>query len=235
MTTRIQRFDSVTSTNDTAKELLAEGAQSGTIVVAQTQTEGRGRSGRTWFSPDEDNLYLSMIHQSALDPEHIAGLTLDVAVAVAEALVTCGFEPELRWPNDILINGRKVGGILCELELKPCLAVIVGIGLNINGQDFPPEIEGIATSLLLAGHEPIETSSVERALIARLTDQVTRYERAGAPDIDTYLRYFRSIGRPVNLPSGEMGKVRGITDEGGLQVDVDGELRVMRSGEVTLR
>ncbi len=86
-----------------------------------------------------------------------------------------------------------------------------------------------------AEHEPIETSTIETSLIARLAVQLERYERARAPDVDTYLRYFRMAGRPVNLSGGAMGTVLGVADCGGLRVEIDGEERVMRSGEVTLR
>ena len=100
----IHRFDEVSSTNDKARELVATGAASGTVVIAQAQTAGRGRSGRSWFSPDDDNLYLSYIHRTTLDPRSCAGMTIDVGVVLAELLTRKGFDVELKWPNDVLLN-----------------------------------------------------------------------------------------------------------------------------------
>ena len=233
MSGKIHRLKTVDSTNQEAKRLLAQGATSGTTIVADEQTQGRGRSGRQWFSPSDDNLYLSWIHHTQLDPTQVAGLTLAAAVAVAQSLVRYGFDPELKWPNDILLNGRKVGGILCELELTPQRAVIVGIGLNINGQDFPADLAHTATSLLLAGHEPVDTESVITSLTSQLAQCFARYEQTGTPDMAAYRQYFRMAGRSVSTATGAAGQVVDVTEDGGLTISVDGVEQTVHSGEVT--
>jgi BirA family biotin operon repressor/biotin-[acetyl-CoA-carboxylase] ligase len=137
------------STNDLAKTLGAEGAPEGTLVVAEAQTAGRGRLGRNWLSPPGVGLYVSLLLRPPLPCRDLPPLTLTAAVAVVRALTRItGVTPGIKWPNDLLLSGKKIGGILTELKTdgdRPY--VVVGLGLNVNTREFPPELEGRATSL----------------------------------------------------------------------------------------
>ena len=138
-------FDLTTSTMSEATHLAAEGCPGGTAVVAGHQTAGRGRQGRVWYSEKETGLYVSIVLRLELPPESLSALTLALGLAVREAIrrstgILCG----LKWPNDILIGGRKCAGILAQ---KTTAAVVAGIGINVNQETFPPELADLATSL----------------------------------------------------------------------------------------
>ena len=149
----MHHFETLDSTNDLAKELAAQGAPEGTVVVAETQTGGRGRLGREWNSPPGVGLYVSLVLRPMLPPMELPQITLTTAVAVVRAVrrVT-GVAPGIKWPNDLLLNGKKLGGILTEMETESdrIRHVVVGLGLNVNNPAFPPELAATATSLALA-------------------------------------------------------------------------------------
>ena len=154
-------LDACPSTNDRAAERARAGAPAGLVVAAESQTAGRGRLGRTWHSPPGSNLYLSILLRPVRPPSEIPPLTLLVGGALAAALAELGFAPRLKWPNDVEMvdergRRRKVAGILTEMSTAGDRAahVVVGVGLNVNGVDFPPEIAERATSLRLAGGGP---------------------------------------------------------------------------------
>ena len=142
-----------TSTNILAKTLAAEGAPEGSVVVADSQTGGRGRMGRSWVSHPGVNLYFSLILRPAVPSVRVPQLTLLVAAAIHQALnnFTSGLTTMIKWPNDILANGRKLCGVLCEMQSEPDCThfVVVGIGININQSEFPPDLQQSATSLFL--------------------------------------------------------------------------------------
>jgi len=142
------------STNDLAAERARAGAPAGLVIVADSQTAGRGRLGRTWHSPAEENLYLSILLRPARPPSEIPPITLLAGAGVARALQTFGLEPRLKWPNDVELvdetgKRRKVCGVLTEMASAgaSALHVVVGIGINANAVAFPPEIAERATSL----------------------------------------------------------------------------------------
>lgn len=146
----IYHFDIAASTNDTAKALGARGAPEGALVVAEAQSAGRGRLGRDWLSPPGLGLYASLLLRPALPPSELPPITLTTAVAVVRALTrAAGVIPGIKWPNDLILGGKKVGGILTEMETESdqIRYLVVGLGLNVNNPDFPPDLETIATSL----------------------------------------------------------------------------------------
>ncbi len=150
----VQHLDGTGSTNDVAHDLAARGALDGTVVVAEAQEEGRGRHGREWFSPAAGNVYLSYIHRSRLQAAELSALTLDAATAVASAIEdVAGLRADLKWPNDLLVGGRKLAGILTELHTQLCPngspVVIIGVGVNVNNvlKDLPEEVRNTSTSL----------------------------------------------------------------------------------------
>ena len=146
----IVHFLETDSTNARAKDLAEKGAGEGTLVIAEAQTAGRGRKGRNWFSPPFENLYISLILRPDISPADAPRMTLLCAVAAAQTLVDLtARDVAIKWPNDVLMNGKKVAGILTELsaEQDRINYMAVGLGFNVNTKDFPPDIEEKATSI----------------------------------------------------------------------------------------
>jgi len=218
---------SIGSTNARAQELAAAGAPHGTIVTAGEQTAGRGRQGRAWSTPAGTALAVSIVLR---DPPQL--LTLGAALAVADvaaALDAAGRAPAIKWPNDVLLDGRKVSGILAEGRLQERWAVL-GIGLNvaIPADAFPPELAARATTL---GREP---ETVEEAL-ALLLPALERWLDAPAPQLlDAYRERDALAGRTISWEGGS-GVADGIADDGRLRVrGDDGGEHLLDAGEVHL-
>lgn len=167
----VHRFESVVSTNDIARSLAQDGAAHGTAVLAREQTSGRGTKGRTWHSPAGLGLYASFILRGPLPAPHLLPLTVGLAASDA-ILEAAGVETRLKWPNDILFEGLKLGGILCEGSSLGTSGgfVVAGIGLNLGhaGADFPEELQGRATSLRLAAGRAVPVDPLWEALCRAL-------------------------------------------------------------------
>lgn len=165
-------FASVSSTNDVARELGAAGSPEGTVVIAEAQRAGRGRSGRSWVSLPGLGLWVSIVGRPAA--RHLQPLPVRVGVAVARALErwTGREEPKVKWPNDLLLAGRKVGGILCEASWagSDLDHVVIGVGLNLlhAEADFPEELQSIATSVAAVSPEPVSRFAVATAVVQAL-------------------------------------------------------------------
>lgn len=213
------------STNERAKELADAGAPHGTLVTADEQRAGRGRQGRTWTAPPGSAVLMSLILRD-LDERH-ALLPLAAAVAVCEACEEVG--PQVKWPNDVWIGGRKVAGILIEGRPQEGWAVL-GIGLNVTTESFPAELADIATSLRIAGYETTP-SHVLDAIVAGLDRWIV------APPASV-LEAWRSRdalkGERVRWADGE-GIADGIDDSGALRVRTDDGPVTLDAGEVHLR
>ena len=234
---------STTSTNDIVKDLAQHGAPEGTAVVAEHQTQGRGRHGRSFVSPAGVGIYVSLLVRPQTDTHRLPQLTLAIAVATAEALAEYSALPvRLKWPNDVEISGKKVAGILCEAVLHPIASplVIIGIGINVNTalEQFPPELHQHVTSLALAaGH-----SWARLPLLALLLAHLERLYRAFQqgdiiPVRQRWLHYGgQMIGRQVRFapePSAGVGTVVDLDEDGALLVqDVDGSQHRLVAGEV---
>jgi BirA family biotin operon repressor/biotin-[acetyl-CoA-carboxylase] ligase len=150
---------STDSTNNRAKELAAHGAAEGVLVIAEEQAQGRGRLDRPWFSPGGKNIYVSLIMRPSLPPSTASRLVLLVAVTAAEALMeTTGLAACVKWPNDILVGGRKIGGILLEMavEMDAIDYIVIGLGINVNStaEQFPQDIRKKTTSVLMETGKP---------------------------------------------------------------------------------
>jgi BirA family biotin operon repressor/biotin-[acetyl-CoA-carboxylase] ligase len=159
------------STNAVALRLAAEGAEHGTVVVAEEQTAGRGRLGRAWYSEKSSGIYVSIILRPPLSPAAAPVLTLMAGLAAQKAVnSTTGLTVDIRWPNDLLVNGKKVCGILTEMsaELDRLHAVVLGIGMNVNHSLMPAPLESIATSLRIEAHRGISRVQVFVALLREL-------------------------------------------------------------------
>ncbi len=222
------------STNDRARALLRGGCEPHSTVIAEEQTAGRGRAGRTWHSPPGAGLWLSTTFPGRGDEP---GLTLLVGIAVARAIeeVAPGLRVEIEWPNDVVIDGGKVAGILCErLGAEGAGGVVVGIGVNVSQrvEDFGPAIRQRATSLELATGSAVSRSSLAGAVLHELR-RVPRRE-AGLP-VEAWeaLRERDALrGRLVEGSGGLRGLARGIALDGSLEVEVEGSVVSVRAGSV---
>lgn len=207
MSRRIEWHQSVASTMTEAARLADEGAPSGTVVGADRQTAGQGRHGRHWDS-QYGGLYLSVILSVPLRPEELPVLTLALGLAVAEALQqSAGVGCDLRWPNDVLINGRKCAGILTQLHDG---VVIAGIGINLAQPSFPPELSLLATSVLIAVGKAPSRDDVLHALLDSIESHTALLQRDGKDRILDMFTHASSYvrGRRVIVDQG------GYSDEG---------------------
>jgi len=233
----------IDSTNRLAAELARAGAEEGTTVVAEQQTAGRGRLGRTWVSPASVNLYASIVLRPGIPPLDVPRLTLVAGLAVAEAIRDSGsFAPRIKWPNDVLLGGRKVAGVLTELEAEADRVrfVIVGIGVNLNAAraDFPPELRRKATSLAIAGGTPVARAAFTGRLLTRLDAAWATFLEGGFAALrHRYDELHGLVGVAVTIDGAPplAGTVRGVDDGGALLVEAEGTIRRVVSGEVTLR
>lgn len=220
-----RHFRRTDSTNARLRDLAQSGAPHGTLVTADEQTAGRGRQGRTWTAPPRKALLLSLLIRQ---PPRILSLAAGVAVVeTAEALTQS--EARVKWPNDVLIDGRKVAGILVEGRPQEGWAIL-GIGLNValSETDFPPELRATAATLGLAPGQ-------REAVLARLIDRLAVWTTADPHSILEAVRRRDALrGRPVSW-TGSRGTAAGIDEQGRLIVETEAGRRALESGEVHLR
>ena len=227
----IRYFTETGSTNTEAKN--ARDAENGTLFIADAQTAGRGRLGRDWASPAGTGIWMSLLLTPDIAPEQIPQLTLVAGLSVCRAT---GNGAMIKWPNDIVINTKKVCGILTEYSGG---RVICGIGINVNTRRFPKELEHIATSIYLeTGHET-NRAALAAAVMNELEPLCDRFLSGGFAALsDEYTKRCVTIGREVTV-TGAGGTVRGtaagITPEGGLVIETDRGRRIITSGEASVR
>jgi BirA family transcriptional regulator, biotin operon repressor / biotin---[acetyl-CoA-carboxylase] ligase len=238
----IIRYDSVGSTNTEAARLAAAGAREGTCVVAREQTAGRGRLERQWHSPMDAGLYFSIVLRPELELKSFPLITLMASLAVREALeIATGISTDIKWPNDILANDRKLCGILAEtVETQGSRAVILGIGINLTTTSFPPELSDVATSVESVTGDVPELE----LLLETLTETLARrYEMLLSANgdrmiVDDWQRASSyADGKHVRVShSGEQlsGITRGLEPDGALRLATsDGRIELIRAGDVT--
>jgi BirA family biotin operon repressor/biotin-[acetyl-CoA-carboxylase] ligase len=240
---KIHYFAELDSTNRLAYKLAAEGADEGEVVLAETQTRGKGRLGRSWFSPPGLNLYLSIILRPNLPPSNAPQLTLVAAVALAETVQRfLGTPPAIKWPNDILVGGKKLAGILTEssVDSQRLHFVVVGIGVNLNipASMLPEDISGLATSILVLTNRHTDRTAFAGELIQSLDRCYGELEQRGFPHIaDRWESFFELKGRRAKVEMGDRivsGIARGIDRDGALIVErEDGALERIIAGDVT--
>ena len=242
LTGPVHHFDEVASTNDLAKELAAQGAPEGTLVVAEAQTGGRGRLGRQWDSPPGTGLYVSLLLRPPLPPTEMPQITLTTAVAVARALKrVTGVAPGIKWPNDLLLDDRKLGGILTEMETESeqIRYLVVGLGLNVGNPAFPEELAARPLLWPWAWGGPTKNSRLE-ILKAWLEEFEDLYERFLAREFGGILEEWRSLavtlGRRVTVRQGPRaihGLAVDVAPDGALLLETDsGEVVRVTSGEI---
>ena len=240
----IHHFTTIDSTNTQAKRMAAAGAPHGTVLVADAQTAGRGRLGRTFHSPADAGVYLSLILRPQLLPGQLMHLTCAVAVAMCDAVEqTIGLRPHIKWTNDLVAQRKKLGGILTELSVGKNGLVdyaVIGIGINCNQlpEDFPEEIADIATSCRIlcgqAAHRP--------ALIARMVEALEQMSRNLSDSHTTLARYRKdciTIGQKISVLRADdirHGTALDVDESGALMVLFeDGHTEAVSSGEVSIR
>ncbi len=232
------------STNTDAKRLGEEGAPHGTVVAADMQTAGRGRRGRTWESPAGKDIYFSILLRPEFAPDKAAGLTLVMALAVARAVEEkCGVEAGIKWPNDVVVNGKKICGILTEMTVETDYIqhVVTGVGINVNMDSLPEEIRESATSLFLESGKKTARAELLQAVLERFEEYYGKY--AADLGMDSILGEYnaRLVNRDRQVrvldPKGEWeGVAKGINASGELLVETSaGRTVEVYAGEVSVR
>lgn len=237
--------DSVDSTQKIAVRLSVNGVPEGTAVIAEEQLVGRGRMDRRWHSPKYTGIWMSLILRPTIPIYKTPQLTLITAVAIVQAIEEMtNLKPQIKWPNDILMNGKKVTGILTELqaEADKVSSIIIGIGINVNQktEDYPPELQDIATSLLIEQGEPVNRAALIRAVFTRMEQLYFLYLEKGFTPIKLLWEgYAISIGKRIvarTLTGNIEGIAKGITEDGVLIIEDDnGEIHQIYSADIELK
>lgn len=239
----LRLYDSVGSTQNEARTWAAAGAPHGALVLAEEQKAGRGRMGRAWHSPRGKGLWMSLVIRTGLTLEQAPQVALVTAVAVCRAIrQTTGADARLKWPNDVLVDGRKVAGILVELQASGARmqSLIAGIGISVNlgREDFPEELRMKATSLRLVTERAIDRTGLAIQTVHSLEEMIGFYLKEGfAPVASLWEALSDTLGNRV-LVETPLGQVSGIAvrldDSGALVVRMDnGEERKLYSGDLT--
>ncbi len=239
---KIHYFETLDSTNSQAYQLALNGAEEGEMVVAESQERGKGRLGRHWFSPPFLNLYLSVVLRPNISPHQASLITLMAAVATADAIQKfSGLLPLIKWPNDILLGGRKVAGLLNEIqsEMDRIHFVILGIGINLNMDEkmFSKEIESVATSLKIEMGQTISRKNFLQSLLQELENWYTIFMKQGSAMIlEAWRDRAQLKGRRVKVTSfGEtwIGMAVDVDTEGALILEMtDGKRKRVVAGDV---
>lgn len=239
---RIEVHPVLASTNATVKSLAAEGAPNGTVIFADRQTAGRGRLGRSFFSPGGSSIYMTLLLRPLFSSERAVSVTTFAAVAVARAIErVTELTASVKWVNDVWIGDRKVCGILAESALDPSgkelCYIALGIGINVNQTEFPEELCGIATSLSLECGRKIDRSRLAAALLCELYPLLSGDMPSG--HLEEYRKRNLVLGRRITVITGDRcftAVAKTIEDNGNLTVVCDdGSLECVCAGEVSLR
>lgn len=238
-------FDEIGSTNDTLRSMARNGAPQGTVLVADRQTGGHGRRGRSFLSPGGVGIYLSVLLRPDCAPQDLMHLTCAAAVAMCDAIEkSAGFRPGIKWTNDLVHQKRKLGGILTELGFAPNGRVdyaIIGIGINCCQQlsDFAPEIQTLAGSLSMVTGTPVDRSRVAAAMMEALWQMDSQLLDGKTDMLNRYRHNCITLGQEISLVRGEEvrhGTALDIDGEGALIVRFpDGHNEAVNSGEVSVR
>jgi BirA family transcriptional regulator, biotin operon repressor / biotin---[acetyl-CoA-carboxylase] ligase len=239
---RIHHFFKIDSTNRVALELGYAGEPEGSVVLAEEQTAGRGRAGRSWHSERAAGIYATLLLRPKLSPVQAPLLTMMAGLSARAAIAdVTGLPVDLKWPNDLVVHGKKIGGILTEMHAEPSQVhfVIVGIGVNVNQEKFPAELAGIATSLRAETQRTQPRMEILVRLLREFESDYNRFIREGSASV---VRRFQEVssyaqGKRVRVTNGAesyAGVTAGLTAEGLLRVERDGgELATVIAGDVT--
>jgi len=236
----ILRFDSIDSTNTEALKHARRGADEGLCISARQQTGGRGRHGRVWSSPKDAGLYTSIVLRPKLDPTFLPLITLASGVAVHDALVELGIKPDIKWPNDVLVDERKISGILAEMTETPTgIAVVAGIGINLTSKNIPSEIAGTATSVEMELKRPVSAADMENSLLKYLGYFYGALSEADGHRIiltEWQRRSTYAVGKNVRVVLENepvVGTTDGLATNGALRIrQADGKVTSIQAGDV---
>ncbi len=240
----IRVFEQTTSTNDVVEKLARDGVKEGVVVFAESQTKGRGRLGRKWISPSYKGLWFSILLRPDLRPQETTQLTVASATALRRAIQSeTGLNPEIKWPNDVLLGGKKVAGILTELsaELDRVKHVILGIGVDVNlgAGEFPPELRKQATSLKIEAGRAISRAELAMAILQELDNDYQRVCAGQFGEVaDDWEAHCQTIGCDVTIQIGSrrvQGRAESLGENGELLLRTEhGHLERISGGDVTL-
>lgn len=237
-------FDTIDSTNTKAQELAEKGYQSGTLVVADKQESGKGRRGRSWVSPSGTGIFMTLMIKPDINPNNASMLTLVAALAVAKAITSVtGEEALIKWPNDIVVNGKKVCGILTEMnaQFDYINHIVVGIGINVHNESFPEEISQMASSLMIeAGGKRFHRAQIIAETMSYFEQYYDTFLKT--QDLSALVREYDELlvnrnksVRVLDPKEPFDGKAMGITSKGELIVDTWESRKLVSSGEVSVR
>ena len=242
---RIHWFDTIDSTNTQAKRMGAQGAPDGTILIADSQTGGRGRLGRSFHSPGGKGIYLTVLLRPNCHASQLMHLTCATGIAMCNAVETAtGLRPGIKWTNDLVFGTRKLGGILTELSLDSegnVTYAVVGIGINCNQsiEEFPEEIRSIATSLAAQTQAPVDRCKVIAAMLTELYQMAQTLLNQKDQMLVQYVSDCVTIGKEISVVRADdirHGTAVGIDQEGALLVRFsNGHIEAVSSGEVSIR
>lgn len=236
-------YEELPSTNALAKDMAREGAPHGTVLLADSQSAGRGRLGRSFCSPPGSGIYLSVILRPNCPPDELMHLTCAVGVAACDAIAdAAGFRPGIKWINDLVADGKKLGGILTELVMEGGIvrSAVVGIGINCcqMPRDFPPELQNIACSLFSVTGQTVDRAKLAAALIGHL-EIMSRQLQERSAIMARYRRDCVTLGKEITVIAGDLrrnGRALAVEEDGGLLVQFeDGTVATVQSGEVSVR
>ncbi|WP_047152596.1 biotin--[acetyl-CoA-carboxylase] ligase [Aneurinibacillus tyrosinisolvens] len=240
----VHYYATIDSTQNKCQELAKAGAPEGTLVVADQQLGGKGRLGRVWHSPAGKNIYMSLLLRPVLELQKCPQLTLLTAVAIVETVRdVCGIQADIKWPNDILLDGKKICGILTELNAESDRInwLIIGMGINVNAEldDFAADVQKIATSLRIVNGAPLRRVSLIQGILRRLEHLYEQYVREGFEPIkELWEAHAITIGKRVTirtLQGSLAGFAEGIDDAGVLLVrQDDGTVTKVYSADVEI-
>lgn len=237
-------FDTIDSTNTKAQELAEKGYPSGTLVVADKQESGKGRRGRSWVSPSGTGIFMTLMIKPDINPNNASMLTLVAALAVAKAITSVtGEEALIKWPNDIVVNGKKVCGILTEMnaQFDYINHIVVGIGINVHNESFPEEISQMASSLMIeAGGKRFHRAQIIAETMSYFEQYYDTFLKT--QDLSALVREYDELlvnrnksVRVLDPKEPFDGKAMGITSKGELIVDTWESRKLVSSGEVSVR
>ena len=230
------------STNLWIKRLAKEGAPEGTLAVAEFQSAGRGRLGRSWEVPEGTSVMMSILLRPEFEPQYAPTLTLVMGMAVAKAVKNLGFDVSIKWPNDVVVSHKKICGILTEMGVRDGKIdyAVIGVGINVNIKAFPEEMADKATSLYLESGREFERSRIPGLVMEAFEEYYEKF--AATCDLsglkDEYESILANYNQPVRVLAKEPyeGIARGITDGGELLVEkADGTMAIVSAGEVSVR
>ena len=235
--------DTIDSTNLWVQRLADEGAGHGTLCVAQYQSAGKGSRGRSWEAEKNSSIMMSLLLRPVFRPEDAARLTLVMGLSVAEAIREAGFDAKIKWPNDVVVSGKKICGILTQMRLdgERIRDVVAGVGINVNVSSFPEELEDKATSLLMESGKIYDRAPIIGRVMTWFEKFYEAYETAG--DLSGMKEEYEAVlvnkderVRILESEGSVEGTARGITKTGELIIEKDdGTMMMVKAGEVSVR